>query len=518
MSHPSTRRRVSSLALVLAVGLVDGRSPASAQDGPPPPAAPGLTLEEVLRVTLVANPDIRLAAQQAEKSRGALLAAAVPFDAQVQAGGSAVRIHEPDPLDGGEAVQEQLSYKVGLQRLFRNGMSVQPSVGLTRAGFSTWPGSLTSNVASVGLTLSLPLMRDRGGVLSGAPERAAGHDYQSSVLDVRHTTAVRALSAVQAYWDYLASQQRLEVFRSSEERARNIAEQTRVLVDADERTAADLTQTLGNLASKRVARITAEQTVVEGRQQLGLAMGLTAEAIAVLPPPATAFPGLVEAAAGARADPAALLQAAYHRRADLLSAEQDLLAAETLVNASRNELKPRLDLVVVTGYKSATQGPGVSDFFSPLFRHGPKLDGSIQFSYSLPVANSQARGRLAGNASVYEQQRTVRDDIRRRIAAGVALAREALVRGEASTRESVEAVRLLEATVQAQQRKFQLGASTLFDVIQAEDALTNARLAQIQSQRNYAVAIASLRYQSGTLVTGEREQLMVEAGRLQTPP
>jgi outer membrane protein len=87
-------------------------------------------------------------------------------------------------------------------------------------------------------------------------------------------------------------------------------------------------------------------------------------------------------------------------------------------------------------------------------------------------------------------------------------------------RESKEAVRLLSSTGQAEKSKFQLGVSTLFDVIQAEDALTSALLGEIQSQRNYAVAIVSLRYQSGTLVAGDEGEApgTVDAAGLQTPP
>jgi outer membrane protein TolC len=186
--------------------------------------------------------------------------------------------------------------------------------------------------------------------------------------------------------------------------------------------------------------------------------------------------------------------------------------------ASRDDLRPRLHLVVGTGYTSAEQGLGFSNFFSPLYRRGPNLDATFQFTYARPLANSLARGRLLQSVSSQEQRRVLRDDLRRRIASGVSVAWEGLSRGEAGMRESREAVRLLSSTVEAEKSKFQLGVSTLFDVIQAEDALTNARLGEIQSQRNYAVAIATLRFQSGTLLGGDGADAAPEAQRLQTPP
>ena len=85
-------------------------------------------------------------------------------------------------------------------------------------------------------------------------------------------------------------------------------------------------------------------------------------------------------------------------------------------------------------------------------------------------------------------------------------------------RESEEAVRLFEAGVQAVQRKFQLGAATLFDLIQTQDALTSALLSHVQSQHDHAVAIAALRFQSGRLVEGDRDAFRVPVADLVTPP
>jgi outer membrane protein len=514
LSPGRSRARLPAWLAAVAAGLLFSAD-TLAQDGAP---GEGLGLAEVLRATVAANPDIQIAAQQVESAQGALTVAATVFDTQLVTDGTAGRLHGADPREGLAAIQKQLSYNLALQRLFRNGITVRPEVGLIRNSFSTLPASAASNAGTVGMTVAVPLLRDRGGVLSTATERAATHELESSRQGLRHTTAHRVLAAVIAYWDYLAAQDRVEALRSSEERAQRIADQTRVLVSAEERTATDLTQTLGNLASKRVSRISAEQALVEARQQLGLAIGLPADEIASMPRASTPFPSLEEQPGAARPRPPELSSEAYARRADLAAAEQDLRSAQALADASRNELKPRMDVVVNTGYRSAETGLGFSDFFSPLYRRGPKLDASFQFSYTLPMANSLARGRLLQSAAATEQRRLMRDDLKRRIASGVAVAWEALTRGEAGMRDSAEAVRLLESTVQAEQRKFSFGISTLFDVIQAEDALTSALLGQIQSRRNYAVAIASVRFQSGTLLAGGDGKPEVEVSRLQARP
>jgi outer membrane protein len=482
-------------------------------------AGEGLSLAEVVDRTLAASPEIQLAVQESEALRGSLAAAGAPFDLVLQSSGGASRLHTPGAREGATtaaAMQDQLSLALGAQRRLRNGVLLHHEVGLTRTDLFSVPGAAPSNVASVALSATVPVLRDRGGVVTAASERAARFDYEASLKGLQHTVALRVLAAVIAYWDYVSAQRRLEVFRSSQERAERTVEQTRVLVQAEERTTADLTQIRGNLAAKRVSRIAAEQAVIQARQQLGLVMGLPAEDVLRLPPPVTLFPGLD--GRPARAPEAALLAEAYARRADLMAAEQDLLSAETRWRASESELRPRLDLVFSTGYNAAEPGRGVGDFFQPLDPRGPRMNRSFSLRYEFPAANSLARGRLLQTSSAYNRQRIFRDDLRRRVSVGVEVAAESLRGGEAGMRDSEEAVRLLESTVEAEQRKFQLGVATLFDVIQAQDGLTAALLGQTQSQRNYAVAIAILRFESGTLLRDERGRPAVDAAALETPP
>ena len=49
-------------------------------------------------------------------------------------------------------------------------------------------------------------------------------------------------------------------------------------------------------------------------------------------------------------------------------------------------------------------------------------------------------------------------------------------------------------------------------------ALTGALISLVQSQRDHAVAIAALRFQSGRLVEGDRNAFVVQVADLVTPP
>jgi outer membrane protein len=477
-------------------------------------ASGGLELAQVVRVTLSASPELKLAAAQLETADGALAVSRAPFDLTLTTTATAARTNLLDAT-GAPAVQKDLIFTAGAQRLLRSGVLVTSELSLTRSLLSRGLG-VDTDTADVRLGVSIPLLRDRAGASSAAAEKAAARDHEAARWELRHTAAQQALAAVAAYWDYRAAHERLEVLRSSEARAARMVEQTRALVEADERTPADLIQMRGNAASKRAARTSAEQDLIAARTALGLAMGLPADAIAALPPPATAFPGPRRGAV--RLDGSRLVEDTYRRRADLAAADLHTRSASIRLEAARSDLRPRLDLVLSTGYRATEADEGITRFFSTVNHHQPRLDALVELRLELPLFDSAARGRVMQSSAAHDQSNIVRNDLRRRVAAGVALGLEAVAHADAAMQESAEAVRLFEAGVQAVQRRFQAGAATLFDPIQAQDALTNALISHVQNQRDHAVAIAALRFQSGRLVEGDRDAFLVPVADLVTPP
>jgi len=317
-------------------------------------ASGGLELAQVVKVTLSASPELKLAAAQVEAADGSRMLSRAPFDLTLTATATAARTNRLGAM-GAPAVQWDTIFTAGAQRLLRNGFLVTSEVALTRSLLSQSLGADT-NTAAVRLGVSIPLLRDRGGASSAAAERAAARDHEAARWGLRDAAAQQVFAAVVAYWDYQAAHERLKVLRSSVARAERAVEETSALVKADERTPADLIQLRGNAASKRATRVSSEQDITAARTALGLAMGLPADAIAALPPPATAFP---EPGSGAgRLDASRLVEESYRRRADLAAAEQRTRSASIRLEAARSDDRPRLDLVLNTGYRTTEADEG----------------------------------------------------------------------------------------------------------------------------------------------------------------
>jgi outer membrane protein TolC len=335
------------------------------------------------------------------------------------------------------------------------------------------------------------------------------------VLDQRATVAQTVAGAAGAYWAYLAAAHTAAVYAATEARAAQNVAETRVLVDAEERTQADLKQVLGDLATRHSARVSADQAVIAAREQLGLTMGLAADTVLALAPPVTDFPATVLARDSAAV--LALVDDAVRRRPDVAALVQHRASTHLETQAARNATLPRLDLQVAMGYTGFGSGWGVGNVVATLDRHVPGLNVTLQLSTNMSILNSAAHGQVDQTSAVEHQEQIAEDDLRRRVRADVVVALDGLRADAEALRAASEAVTYANATLDAQRQRFKSGLATVFDVLLSEDALTNAYLTEIASRQSYALAIVSLRYASGTLLSDDRTPT-VSIDALVTPP
>jgi outer membrane protein len=491
---PGARRAAlfALAALLLAPGLAAQQAPA--------PAAAGLSLEDALRASLTGNASVLLARQDVQLRQGVLLSAQSAFAPQM--GYGATGSSKSNPLLPGAAAgsstgEQAMSSQASLTRRLRNGLQVQTGVNVAR---TTQEADQAVPVNSAGFSVGvvMPLLRDRWGSVSGATERASREDLEVGSRGLGQALSASAYRAASAYWGYLSAVRRLEVYRAAEQRAEQLASEIRTLIASDERPPADLNQTLANLASKRMSRIGAEQDVVAARQTMGRAMGLEPAQIAALPVPAAAFPRPLPFSA----EPAAverLQGAAAERRWDLAGAAAQVREAEVLVGAARSTGRPKLDLSLTVGYAGLAAGGGLGQFVAPLYRDLPGPNASLQVTFQAPVTRTESEGRVLQQRAAAEQARIAERDLRQQVGADVATDAQALERSLLKLEQAHQTASLYQSMLANERRKNQLGVNTLFEVISAEDNLTQAQLGEVNAELDHAVSLARLQYDTGAL-------------------
>ncbi|MBV9773401.1 MAG: TolC family protein [Gemmatimonadetes bacterium] len=469
---------------------------ARGQQGPVP-----LTLDEVVRTTLASSADVLAAEAGVRRQEGVVRQAQGAFDSRLQTVLSAQHVTDPTQavgVDATVATSRGMEYGIGVDRRLRSGIVVGPQLAVSRAEV---PGSdvLPRNQATASLDVLVPLGRGRGGGLVTAQERAARGSYSASSADLRHRRAQSVLRSTEAYWGYLAAVERLRVLHEAEFRAERLVEETRTLVEADERPAADLVQVTASLSSKRASRLAGEQGLTAARRELGLAMGIPVEALAALPAPATPFPTPGDPAAGPIPTAQTVAAEALRARADLASLHYRREASRTLLRAARSELRPQVDLSVSLGYTGVEEGGSLDRMLAPLSgRNG--FHAEVKLSSGLTLGNRAAEGLALQSAADDQAAAVTERELTRSIALEADAATETLRRSAEELRETAESVRLSTTSVENERRKFRLGGSTLFDVLYAEDGLTSATLTRIDGELRHALALARLRFAAGTLV------------------
>jgi outer membrane protein TolC len=459
----------------------------------------GLSLQDVLRTTLASNAEIQTAAWEVERQAAGVRAARGAFDPQAAATLSSVE--DRTPLFSAQNVpgisqSSTLTYSLGVEQPFRSGMVVTPALSFSRLAAAGEVSGIRNQAAAT-LGVTVPLLRGRGGGLAVAGERAAVMQHSASQAALQHRRAAALLQAVDAYWAYVAAHERLAVLRTTEARTAQLLEQTRRLVAADERPAVDTLQVAANLTTRRASRISGERAVLTARQELGRAMGIAPERVRTLPPPATALPH--GAGAGGAPDYEALVESALRARPDLEATRRQREAARDLLAGYRGQARPRLDLNLTLGYQGLEAGDELGRLVSPFYSELGGVHTRVEVTYGFPLRNRLAGGLALQSAAQEQQAALAYAELRRQVSLDAAAALETLQSAAQELDQSSAAARLHASAVDGEQQRFRLGTGTIFDIIDAEEALTSARLTEIDARARYAVALARLRYETGTL-------------------
>ncbi len=133
---------------------------------------------------------------------------------------------------------------------------------------------------------------------------------------------------------------------------------------------------------------------------------------------------------------------------------------------------------------------------------------TIGLAIQLPLKNKTAEANLAGariqkeqlQASTRSQDQVIEVDVRNAAQAVETLRRRVLAAREARANAEMQ--------LEGEQRLYQVGRSTTFLLFQRENALTNARNAELRAETDYNKALADL--QRATSTTLRANNVMVD--------
>jgi outer membrane protein TolC len=219
----------------------------------------------------------------------------------------------------------------------------------------------------------------------------------------------------------------------------------------------------------------------------------------------------------------AALSLAAKNRPEIEQADLNLRGQEITVKANRNGLLPSLNFFAtyigqgLSGNSCGLGGPaptcvqdlvpgGSSQALSQTFQ-GQFPDYSFGLSLSFPIRNRSAQADAARALLEERQLRTQLQKTKNQVAQEVRNAEIALTQAKAQIEAARKAVTLAAQTLDAEQKKFQLGESTVFLVIQAQRDLVAAEVRNVLARAIYAKALMQFAQATGTTLEKHNVQI-----------
>ena len=477
-----------------------------------------LGLQDAIALALLNNSDMSVNRAQYDLSHFAVQRAQQPFDPVITSGFAPTRSVSPtaSSLSGASTLSalSQVS-NAGYSQQFQTGTTFGASFITTRATTNSTFATVNPSFSS-GLTFSLsqPLWRRRGLFPNRAPIIIA----QRGVRQARSTFTGQVSDTVQRvigqYWDVVQAHETLVVLQKSLDLAQASYDHDKRALELGALPPLDIYRSESQVAQRKIAVIQSEYSLKQVETVLRQTLGADLDPrIAVLDLELTEK---VEAA-GERAavDLESALVQAHQNRPEIQAQNQQLAIDDVNVKLANDNLKPDLSLsasyttnglggVVLgtdtTGAPLVVSNGGFVDSVSQLSGFSfPTYGMTLQLRF--PIRNSSASADL-GSAVVSKrrdlyQMRSLEQSIGTEVKNAVHdLEQAQLVMTAAAISRDLSAKNLA-----AEERKYQLGAETIFFVLDAQNQLSQAELSVVQAQIAYQRALASVDHATGMLLS-----------------
>jgi outer membrane protein TolC len=503
-------------ATVLVIGLW---ASAAAAQTPMPPAGPPseadgppLPLAEALRTALRIHPNIQAARAVVDERSSDVRAAEAVLDPVLLA--SAGRTRNRSPVLTGERLSSETlllddtsAVSVAATKTMPWGMQIAPSVTLTGLNERRTPDdpavaavAQRNARARTDLTAIQPLLRGRGEIGTLSALRAAERDREAAVHTSVFVAQQTVFGVVSAYWDLAGAIAQVRILSDSEQRARKLLDETRILVQANQRPAADLVPIEAHVWTAVSALITARRVRRSAAHALDLAMGRTGEETTPDWRPADAMPRPAPALAEA-----AMAGNATHAREDVRAAGQSIEATRALLAGAERNTLPQLDLRLSLGYEGGLDGDQIDALARALGTNVAGLNAGASLTLELPLRNDARKAVRDFQSAELRRRESDRNDLERQVRVGVASALDDLRLSADALAAADQAAERYTRAVDDERTKLKAGLSTVVDVVFTQDLLTQAELGRLGRQLDYAQALARVRFQAGELPGDEAQ-------------
>jgi outer membrane protein TolC len=424
------------------------------------------------------------------------------------------------------------SWQFGIQQAFLTGTNV--SLGWTATGITTNASRVDFNpytTARAELTITQSLLRGFGLAVNNRNIRIAKNSQTIAALQFKQQVSATVSQIISAYWDLVSFYENLAVKRQALELSETLYENTKKEVEVGTAASISIVQAQVEVATRKHDLATAQTSVRQQETALKTVISRTGVANLTIAEAHIIPTDRIRVPEHEQIEPVQdLIARALADRIEMQQGNLSLENSRIALKGTKNALLPSLSIqadLVNNGMAGQSNTGGST--VDPLYLGGfgttwsqilsRKLpDYAIAFQLSVPLRNRTAKADMIAAQIGLRQQEISQQRLVNSIRAEVRNALIALEEARASYAAAVEAHELAERLLEGERKKYELGTSSLFFVVNYQRDLATAKSAEVQAQSAYAKAKVQLHYLTGHIL--ETNRISIEeamAGRVARP-
>ena len=361
----------------------------------------------------------------------------------------------------------------------------------TSSSLTTLNPTYSSDLA---LTVTQPLLKDFGIDLNKRKIYIAKNDQKISDHQFTEKVIDTLTEAENIYWDLVFSIEDLKVKETSLQRARDLEKQVKAQVDVGTLAELEILQAQSDVASRDEQLLNAQNLIEDNEDNLKNILNSSFDSEdglkKIIPADSPVFePGSENSLEEA-------LKTALTLRPDLLAKKKELDNRNIEAKYNENQMLPTLDLIGslglngLSGDSTTTSGAydtALSEAFSTNY-------GLWQFGINLsyPLGNRAAKSKLAAKRLEVAQLLLDIKDLEKNIIVEVREAHRQIKTDIKKVQATRVARKLAEEKLNAEEKKFKVGLSTSFNVLEFQEDLAEEQSNEIKAVIDYNKSLTRL--------------------------
>ncbi|MBI2518489.1 MAG: TolC family protein [Opitutae bacterium] len=477
------------LLLAAASALISPALLAQAPAGDAPAPASELTLEECIARALRRNFDLEIQRYGPQIAKDSIEIARDGFVPVLSVTTSRSETKDAATTLSPGVASASNSTRLGVTQQFYSGTTVSVSSQLDRSRID--PAVTALNPAyDADLTVSVrqQLLKGFGTDANKAAVNRARIGFDKANLDYKVVALNIIQSTENAYYNVVFAREQFEVRKFSLALAERLFDEAKTRRDTGVATDLDVLQAEVGVANARRGVLLAQQSVKDTEQQLLALIGQFELETQLGAARFKELDGSVPLFASS-------YNMAKQTQPDYLSAQAGVEQAKLDVTAAKSNSKPSLSVggaVGLNGHRGSSSD-AINDAFDNT-NHSWQVD----LSFTYPLGQVGDKARLRQSLAVLSQSQTRLRQIEQNIELEVRSAVRAVETNLESVKISAQARELSEKQYELEKAKFDAGLSTSYRVLQVQNDLENARVAELQSKVSLRTSLAALHRLEGS--------------------